>query len=164
MIVNNTDFCFRKKISPPVADVIKQQSNTSLSQTNGNTHDLDLISPSSNDDSSQDAQTYDERIDAVIDSVIAMADSDKNIESMIDNPLGFKDDSNSKEGKVMDEASAPKLPQNMPKDLEETIQKLKKVTRFRHLNSLQKLYKVREFGRISHSKIKKNYISKLMRS
>ncbi|XP_052720367.1 ubinuclein-1-like isoform X2 [Crassostrea angulata] len=119
----------KKKISPPVADVTKQQSNTSLSQTNGNTHDLDLISPSSNDDSSQDAQTYDERIDAVIDSVIAMADSDKNIESMIDNPLGFKDDSNSKEGKVMDEASAPKLPENMPKDLEETIQKLKKAAK-----------------------------------
>nr|XP_011429640.2 ubinuclein-1 isoform X2 [Crassostrea gigas] len=119
----------KKKISPPVADVIKQQSNTSLSQTNGNTHDLDLISPSSNDDSSQDAQTYDERIDAVIDSVIAMADSDKNIESMIDNPLGFKDDSNSKEGKVMDEASAPKLPQNMPRDLEETILKLKKAAK-----------------------------------
>ncbi|XP_011429640.3 ubinuclein-1 isoform X2 [Magallana gigas] len=119
----------KKKISPPVADVIKQQSNTSMSQTNGNTHDLDLISPSSNDDSSQDAQTYDERIDAVIDSVIAMADSDKNIESMIDNPLGFKDDSNSKEGKVMDEASAPKLPQNMPKDLEETILKLKKAAK-----------------------------------
>lgn len=119
----------KKKITPPVADIIKQQSNTSMSQTNGNTHDLDLISPSSNDDSSQDAQTYDERIDAVIDSVIAMADSDKNIESMIDNPLGFKDDSNSKEGKVMDEASAPKLPQNIPKDLEETIQKLKKAAK-----------------------------------
>lgn len=110
-----------------MADILKQQSDTSASQTNGTTHDLDLISPSSNDDSSQDAQTYDERIDAVIDSVIAMADSDKNIESMIDNPMGFKDDSNSKEEKVMDEASAPKLPLNMPKDLEETIQKLKKV-------------------------------------
>lgn len=38
-----------------------------------------------------------------MDSVIVMADSDKNIEFMIDNFFGFKDDFNSKEGKVMDE-------------------------------------------------------------
>jgi hypothetical protein len=126
--LNGICFVCRKKVTPTVAELLKQQGDTSLSQTNGITADLDLISPSSNDDSSQDAQNYDERIDAVIDSVIAMGDSDRNIESMIDNPLGFnKDDSNSKDYKVIDEASAPKLPQNMPKDLEETIKKLKKV-------------------------------------
>ncbi|XP_062566626.1 ubinuclein-1-like isoform X2 [Saccostrea cucullata] len=116
-----------KKKKATVAELLKQQGDTSVSQTNGTSLDLDLISPSSNDDSSQDAQSYDERIGAVIDSVIAMAGSDKNIESMIDNP--FKEDSNSKDEKVIDEATAPKLPLDMPKDLEETIQKLKQAAK-----------------------------------
>ncbi|XP_061185351.1 ubinuclein-1-like isoform X1 [Saccostrea echinata] len=116
-----------KKKKATVAELLKQQGDMSVSQTNGTSLDLDLISPSSNDDSSQDAQSYDERIGAVIDSVIAMAASDKNIESMIDNP--FKDDSNSKDEKVIDEATAPKLPLDMPKELEETIQKLKQAAK-----------------------------------
>ncbi|KAK3100720.1 hypothetical protein FSP39_024244 [Pinctada imbricata] len=120
----------KKKTSPTVSELLKQQSQSTsapVSHTNGSLMDMDVGSPSTNDSgSSQDAKAFDDRIDSIIDSVIAMNKGDqKNLDSIIlDSSIGLdKEDSNGKDDimKSIDPANIPSLPSNMSKELESTI-------------------------------------------
>ncbi|XP_063414438.1 ubinuclein-1-like isoform X1 [Mytilus trossulus] len=115
----------KKKMSPTVAELLKQQTE---STAGGESNMNGRLTPNVNSQSSQEGSSQDEGIDSVIDSVIAMSKGDK-LDAVFDSVIGMTD-SNSKDGNEEKKPeSAPKLPDGLKPEFLQIIDKLKETAK-----------------------------------
>jgi hypothetical protein len=117
-------FYFRKKLSPTVAELLKQQTESTAGTPNVN----GISTPDVNSQSSQEVNdsSQDEAMDSAIDSVMAMSRNNK-LDDVFDSVIGMNDS----DSKDMDDEkkteSVPKLPDGLSTDFVQIIDKLKQV-------------------------------------
>ena len=115
---------FRKKLSPTVAELLKQQTESTAGTPNVN----GISAPDINSQSSQEVNdsSQDEAIDSAIDSVMAMSRNNK-LDDVFDSVIGMNDS----DSKDMDDEkkteSVPKLPDGLSADFVQILDKLKQV-------------------------------------